>query len=121
MKQIIMDTVNSIAKPESSLLASVSDLLVAGLRSRHEAIVNDFIILWNQTFAKAEALEYPAALHHVLRKIRSRVDIELPGFVDNEETEVHRSLSYIQSWTHGRCADYIVDHVFAFQLRRISR
>lgn len=88
MWEIIVDTIKSVAKPESSSLAFISDLLAAGFRSRHKTIVNDLIVVWNHSFGKAKALEYPATLHHVLARIRLSTEVELPGFVDDETTEV---------------------------------
>lgn len=61
---------------------------MAGFGSRHKAIVNDLIIMWNQSFAEVEYLEYPAKLRDVLAHIQSRVDIGLPGFVNSEAMEV---------------------------------
>ncbi|KAL8989903.1 MAG: hypothetical protein Q9177_001315 [Variospora cf. flavescens] len=88
MWEIIVDTIKSVAKPESSSLAFISDLLAAGFRSRHKTIVNDLVVVWNHSFGKAKALEYPATLHHVLARIRLSTEVELPGFVDDETTEV---------------------------------
>lgn len=90
MWEIIIDTIKAGARPESSSLAFISDLLAAGFRSRHKTFVNDLIDAWNQSFGKAKALEYPAALHHALARIRLNTEVELPGFVNDETTEVRR-------------------------------
>ncbi|KAL8764308.1 MAG: hypothetical protein Q9184_000013 [Pyrenodesmia sp. 2 TL-2023] len=98
----VLDMMKSVAKPESSSLAMVSELLSAGFRSPHEAIVNDLIVVWNQIFGKAEALEYPVALHRALSRIRSKVQIDLPGFVDDGETEIMSSpFNYVESQNEG--------------------
>ncbi|KAL8695435.1 MAG: hypothetical protein Q9218_000013 [Villophora microphyllina] len=89
---------HSISKPGDLFLLSVEDLVVAGFRSRHKAIVNDMITTWNKTFAQADILEYPPALRTVLTKLRPMVDLELPGFIDDEETEVMSSpFSFVES------------------------
>lgn len=90
----MLDTVKSIATPESSSLASISELLAAGFSSRHEAIVNDLIGVWNQTFGKTAALDYPAPLHRALTRFHSRGDIELPTFVNDEQTEVRKRANH---------------------------
>lgn len=84
----VLDGLQSVQKPDSSCLAMVQDLLTAGFQSRHKTITNDLITTWNQTFARAETLAYPAPLRIVLTKLRSSVDIILPDFVDEEESEV---------------------------------
>lgn len=53
-------------------------------------IVNEMIITWNKTFGQADNLEYPAALRTILTKLRTEFDLELPGFVDDEKTEVKK-------------------------------
>ena len=80
--------IKSIPKPDSLLLAAIQDLLIAGFRSRHRAILNDLILMWNQTFAEVVSLEYPTALRDVLLHLRSKVDFRLPGLAEDTETEV---------------------------------
>lgn len=109
----------SVAKPEGSSLAMFLELLSAGFRSRHEATVNDLIVVWNQIFGKAEALEYPEALHHALSRICSKVQIDLPGFVDDEETDVVGSHTISKLSSMINRADSRLDHVFPFQLCRV--
>lgn len=121
MWHIVLDMIKSAAKPENSSLAIISDLLSAGFRSRHEANVNDLIMVWNEIFGKAEALKYPEALHRALTRIRSKVEIQLPGFVANEETEVCDKASYHRSQGYLQYANFRADHNFALQFRRISR
>ncbi|KAL9006645.1 MAG: hypothetical protein Q9188_000605 [Gyalolechia gomerana] len=87
----LTDAINSVPKPDSSFLADVQDLVLAGFQSRNKTTVNDTIMMWNRSFAKAESLKYPAKLQAVLSQLRSRVDISLPGFVDDAETEIMSS------------------------------
>lgn len=107
----------SIPKHDSAFLIVVQDLLVAGFRSRHKAIVNATITTWNETFAREDALEYPAALRTVFTKLRPMVDLELPGFINDEKTEVSIA-SYPTVWLPlGSHAYHTIDHVFALQFR----
>ncbi|KAL8642562.1 MAG: hypothetical protein Q9228_000749 [Teloschistes exilis] len=78
----------SISNSNTIFLQSLEDLIVAGFRSRQRVIVNDMITTWNKTFGQADNLEYPAALRTILTKLRPVVDLELPGFVDDEKTEI---------------------------------
>ncbi|KAL8634162.1 hypothetical protein Q9189_000081 [Teloschistes chrysophthalmus] len=81
----------SISNPSTVFLQSFEDLIVAGFSSRHMGIVNEMIITWNKTFGQADNLEYPAALRTILTKLRTEFDLELPGFVDDEKTEIQSS------------------------------
>ncbi|KAL9584316.1 MAG: hypothetical protein Q9212_002197 [Teloschistes hypoglaucus] len=81
----------SISNPSTVFLQSLEDLIVAGFSSRHMAVVNDMITTWNKTFGQADNLEYPAALRAILTKLRREVDLELPGFIDDEKTEISSS------------------------------
>lgn len=89
----LTDAISSIPKPDSSFLADVQDLLLAGFQSRDISIVNDTIMMWNETFAKAEFLEYPLKLQGLLSQLKCRVSIGLPGFVDDAEKEVSNGLT----------------------------
>ncbi|KAL8942061.1 MAG: hypothetical protein Q9216_001873 [Gyalolechia sp. 2 TL-2023] len=96
--EILTGAINSIPKPDSSFLADIQDLVLAGFRSRNRATVNDTITMWNQSFANAESLECPAKFQAELLKLRSRVDIGLPGFVHYAETEVMSSpFNFVES------------------------
>ncbi|KAL9638386.1 MAG: hypothetical protein Q9204_001517 [Flavoplaca sp. TL-2023a] len=94
----VLDAIESIAKPDSNLLSMLEDLFRAGFQSRHMTIVNNLISMWNHTFARADSLNYPADLRAVLTKLRSRVDLEVPGLVDHAEPEVPSSpIHYVDS------------------------
>ena len=62
--------------------------MAASLRSRHKAILNNAILLWNLTFGRVEELEYPHALRPVLRRLRTLTEISLPNFAEEDSTEV---------------------------------
>ena len=66
-------------EPSSDLLMKVHDLITAGLRSRHRAILNDAVVLWNETFGCAESLEYTTDLRRALLKIKTISEICIPG------------------------------------------
>ncbi|KAL8703781.1 MAG: hypothetical protein Q9201_003046 [Fulgogasparrea decipioides] len=83
-----LHAVQSVSKHDSAFLALVQDLLAAGFQSRHTNIVNGTVIMWNGTFGKAEISEYPPALRTILTKLRPVVDLELPGFIDDDHMEI---------------------------------
>ncbi|KAL8659721.1 MAG: hypothetical protein Q9226_000277 [Calogaya cf. arnoldii] len=83
----IVEALESVAKPDSNFLKMFKDLLKAGFRSRHRSVVNSMITVWNRIFVGADSLEYPDALQAVLMRLRTTVDLELPGFVDHAEPE----------------------------------
>ncbi|KAL8871868.1 MAG: hypothetical protein Q9174_002396 [Haloplaca sp. 1 TL-2023] len=85
---ISLDAIRSIPSHGSGLLNDLQDLLIAGFQSHHKAIVNATIAMWNETFARQESLVYPTMLRKVLTSLRPIVDLDLPGFVDDEDVEV---------------------------------
>ena len=89
-----MDVLKVVKKPDSYFLGTLEEFLIAGFRSRHRSMVNSMITTWNVSFAKADTLEYPVSLRAVLTKLRPTVDIELPGFVDDDASEVSTHLSH---------------------------
>ncbi|KAL8773198.1 MAG: hypothetical protein Q9209_001874 [Squamulea sp. 1 TL-2023] len=96
--KVVADTLGSVARPDSNLLGMLQDLLVAGFRSRHRHMVNTTIMMWNHTFAKADILDYPPALRLVLTKLRPTVDIELPGFGNDDVSEIMSSpFNFVES------------------------
>lgn len=73
----------------STILASLEPLLFSGLESRHKAIVNGTIQLWNSTFGDCvDGLEYPPKITAALLRLRPVVDLQLPFFPESLETEV---------------------------------
>ncbi|KAL8700522.1 MAG: hypothetical protein Q9224_000927 [Gallowayella concinna] len=96
--KIVLVSFKSVPNPDNSCLSMLQDLVISGFRSRHKRVVNEWITTWNQTFARAETLEYPPSLRIVLKKLRPTIDIELPGFVDEEESEIMSSpFNYVES------------------------
>ncbi|KAL8808328.1 MAG: hypothetical protein Q9182_000148 [Xanthomendoza sp. 2 TL-2023] len=89
----VLASLKVVPKPDSFCLSRLQDLITSGFQSRHKRVVNEWITAWNQTFGRAETLEYPVTLRIVLKKLRPTVDIELPGFVEEEESEVSIEVS----------------------------
>jgi hypothetical protein len=67
----------------------IETLIVSSLKSRHKAILNDSILLWNRTFGRVDKLDYPAALRPVLLRLRTLTDIELPNFAEDDNEVCH--------------------------------
>lgn len=72
---------------DTRFLFSIHELVVAGFRSRHKAVVNKAIVMWNSTFGGQDTLEYPEDLRTILQKLRSMTELRLPNFpaLDSEE------------------------------------
>lgn len=66
----------------------MSTLITSGLNSRHKAIVNESVLLWNRTFGLVEGLEYPDNLQPVLLKLKTLTSIYLPNFEKMDNIEV---------------------------------
>ena len=62
--------------------------MTSSLGSRHRAIVNEAIGLWNRTFGTAKQLEYPDTLRMNLARLRSMTDIQLPTFPEKDDVIV---------------------------------
>ena len=85
--------VNSIERSavfDTRFLFSIQELAVAGFKSRHKAVVNGFIAMWNNTFGVEETLEYPEDLRIVLQKLQSMTELRLPTFPERIGEEVSR-------------------------------
>jgi len=85
---LVITFIESVPDSSSQFLASIQTLVASSLRSRHKSILNDAISMWNHTFGCADTLEYPENLRKHLKKLKAGVDIELPGFVEDEGDEV---------------------------------
>ena len=96
-----MNAIQRSAVFDTKFLLSIQELVVAGLRSRHKAIVNESIVMWNSTFGEESTVEYPGDLRTVLRKLRPMTDISLPNLLESDGEEV----SGLRSAAHNRIAD----------------
>ncbi len=75
---------------DTRYLFSIQELMVAGFRSRHKAVVNESIVMWNRTFGVEDALEYPKDLRTILQKLRSMTELRLPSLPELDAEEVSR-------------------------------
>ena len=75
---------------DTRFLFSIQELVVAGFRSRHKAVVNAAIAMWNKTFGVEDTLEYPEDLRTILQKLRSLTELRLPNFPERTGEEVSR-------------------------------
>ena len=73
---------------DTRFLFSIQELMVAGFRSRHKAIVNQSIAMWNSTFGGEGTLEYPGDLRAILQKLRPMAELSLPNFPELSGGEV---------------------------------
>lgn len=85
----------------STILSNLEPLLLSGLESRHRAIVNAAIRLWNSIFANCqENLEYPPRIKGTLLRLHPVADLQLPCFPVNlksEGSEEHRQRTFVDS------------------------
>ena len=73
---------------DTRFLFGIQELVVSGFRSRHKAVVNESIVMWNSTFGLEGALEYPEDLRNILQKLGSMTDLRLPNFPESNGEEV---------------------------------
>lgn len=83
---------------DTRYLFSIQELIVAGFRSRHKAVVNETIVMWNSTFGAEDTLEYPKDLKTILQKLRSMTELRLPNFPEsNAEAVSGIRLAYLNA------------------------
>ena len=75
---------------DTRFLFSIQEIVVAGFRSRHKAVVNAFIASWNSTFGDEGTLEYPEDLRTILQKLRFLTELRLPNFPELNGEEVSK-------------------------------
>lgn len=76
----IVDQITELPRKDSSLLALLQPLVVAGFVSPRRALVNRTISFWNECFGDQDTLRYPSDLENVLRAARPHVELGLPDF-----------------------------------------
>ena len=76
--------IEGLPKTDNSLLRSIGDLIVSSLTSRHQAILNRSIRLWDSTFGNADFLEYRDDLRIALVKLRTVAEMQLPNFPEDD-------------------------------------
>ena len=88
MWAVMATVIEAMSESSMQILSNIPILVTASLRSRHKPIVNDAVVMWNRTFGCVETLEYPEDLKRVLLKLRSTVDIDVPGIPNSRVQEV---------------------------------
>jgi len=76
----ILDQLTELPHKDSSLLALLQPLIIAGFVSPRGAVVNRTIAFWNECFGEQDTLRYPPNLENVLRAARPYVELGLPDF-----------------------------------------
>jgi len=79
MWEVITSVIRNLPQFNSTLLSALQGLMLAGLSSRHRAILNLSIGLWNHTFGLTTDIQYPETLHKPLLRLASITEIELHG------------------------------------------
>ncbi|KAH7032382.1 Rap1-interacting factor 1 N terminal-domain-containing protein [Macrophomina phaseolina] len=84
---MVMTSVEQLPKHDTMLLKVLDTLIVAGLRSRRQRIVNRTIETWNKTFGGQKSLQYPVGVEKGLRRLRAVVELQLPDFPEGSSKE----------------------------------
>lgn len=90
MWSIIVSAIDGFTHFDSKNLLQFKSLVASGLRSRHKSVLNESLGMWNRTFGSADSLVYPEDLRTTLLKLKSVIDLQLPGFAEVEDDEVCR-------------------------------
>ena len=112
--------IKGLPKTDSALLTSIQDLIVSGLTSRHQAILNQSIELWNCTFGKADFLEYRDDLRTALIKLRSVTEMQLPNF-PADDPEVSISSLCRESFAHITDGSRLCHHQFISSSLKLTK
>ena len=83
-----MNSIERCAVFDTRFLFNIQELVIAGFRSRHKAVVNESIAMWNNTFGIEDTLEYPEDLKAVMQKLRFMTELRLPTFPERTGEEV---------------------------------
>lgn len=89
----VINAIKALPTIDSQLLSILSILITSGLDGRHEAIMDESIMLWNSTFGLIENLEYPNTLQPILLKLGTVTRIYLPNIPKNDSIEVCQRFS----------------------------
>ena len=89
MWETTAEKIERLDKFDSTLLSHLEALLRAGLSSKHKAIINRSVLMWNTTFGLADILEYPEDLRRILVRLSCITELLLPGVaVEKDPLEV---------------------------------
>jgi hypothetical protein len=70
---------HKLPRNNGQILLHLEPLITSGFVSRRRVIVESSIAAWNATFGKETTLRYPSRLEETLRRLRSAVELSLPG------------------------------------------
>lgn len=84
----MVDSIERSVVFDTRFLFSIQELVVAAFRSRHKAVVNKAVVMWNRTFGGQDTMEYPEDLITILQKLRSMTQLRLPNFPELNSEEV---------------------------------
>lgn len=79
------------AAKEPDILSNLEQLFVCAFTSPQRDVVNLMIERWNATCGTSDSLDYPATLKVALRRLRSHVDLQLPGLGTANDGTVNSS------------------------------
>lgn len=81
---MVADFIEAFSQFDNTLLSALQPLLIASLSSRHQALMNRSVVMWNNTFGLAKGINYSRDLAKVLRRLSSLTDMLLPGNLEDE-------------------------------------
>ncbi|KAL1594432.1 hypothetical protein SLS60_010192 [Paraconiothyrium brasiliense] len=70
---------HKLPRNNGQILLHLEPLVTSGFVSRRREIVDSSISTWNSTFGREKTLRYPPRLQKALRRLRSTVELSLPG------------------------------------------
>ncbi|KAJ4359794.1 uncharacterized protein N0V89_000350 [Didymosphaeria variabile] len=70
---------HKLPRNNGQVLLHLDPLITSGFVSRRREIVDSSIAAWNATFGREKSLRYPLRLEEALRRLRSTVELSLPG------------------------------------------
>lgn len=75
----ICAALEKLPKTDSQTLRHLDVLVTAGFVSRRRGIASISVSMWNNTFGKQDALEYPVQLEQALQKLGNTFTLSLPS------------------------------------------
>ncbi|KAL1964593.1 hypothetical protein VTN77DRAFT_6767 [Rasamsonia byssochlamydoides] len=77
---------------DDSSLHKLEVIISAGLGSVHRSTANRFIEMWNTTFGLQDSLTYPAAVLVALRKLEPYVELQLPSWPVQSDSQIGQTI-----------------------------
>ena len=105
----MLSTIENMPDHNTAALFNVQHVVLSGFKSRSQSILNQSITMWNRTFGRAEALEYPEEIRKVLLILRSMTEMQLPSLQEAETDQVGSTLCLMQR--HARLS--LIGNAFA--------